>query len=597
MPSCRRSTSRSRTISIILHFGAGQTEAKITLPLGPHKLRLLFADDAHVPHDPPVYSERHQRDRDATGRPPPPPRVSPRHHLLPSPLSIADAREAGTTEPVEAEPIETPKDRPSFRLDGVGELLQNERKGLLFALRRPVRPVAQADRRVALVIGNSAYRNASTLPNTINDANAIATLFRSVGFEVVISRNDLGVLDFKRAVRDFLITAETADIAVVYYAGHGIEVDGANYLIPVDAKLARDYDVEDEAVALDRIIWALQPVKRLRLILLDACRDNPVRRAAAALGLDPRRRRRAGSPRSTMSAPTPWSPMPPRPARSPMTATARTAPFATALLKHLAEPGLDIRIALGRVRDEVLQHAPRGRQEPFIYGSLGGATIPLVPLSAAEKARTRAGAAGGRRQAGAGPRDPAEPGGCTGKTQSGRQPRDPLAARRSPAERCGRAGETPVAARTPPAAASRRENRAAKPAQRTGRGRGRSGRGLQSRRTASGAAAFRPGAGRDCQVPARTLLRPAARRRCSACSKASPPAPSGRAADGDAKAAARQQAQAQPVPAEDACARDASRLASLRADPSIDAITKFERELGCEQIRPQLQRLRESLGG
>jgi uncharacterized caspase-like protein len=107
---------------------------------------------------------------------------------------------------------------------------------------------AQAERRVAFVIGNSAYKNATSLPNTINDSNAVAALFRSVGFEVVTSRTDLGVLDFKRAVRDFLITAETADIAVVYYAGHGIEVSGTNYLIPVDAKLARDYDVEDEAM-------------------------------------------------------------------------------------------------------------------------------------------------------------------------------------------------------------------------------------------------------------------------------------------------------------------------------------------------------------
>jgi hypothetical protein len=112
---------------------------------------------------------------------------------------------------------------------------------------------AEADRRVALVIGNSAYRNATQLPNTINDANAVAALFRSVGFEVVNSRADLGVLDFKRVVRDFLNTAENADISVVYYAGHGIEINGTNYLIPVDAKLARDYDMEDEAVALDRI--------------------------------------------------------------------------------------------------------------------------------------------------------------------------------------------------------------------------------------------------------------------------------------------------------------------------------------------------------
>src|ERR1700684_2822687 len=142
--------------------------------------------------------------------------------------------------------------------------------GMLFAT-----ATNAADRRVALVVGNSAYKNASSLANTINDSTAIATLFKSVGFEVVISRTELGVVDFKRAVREFLLTAENADIAVVYYAGHGVEIDGTNYLVPVDAKLGRDYDVDDEAVALDRIIWALQSVKRLRLILLDACRDNP----------------------------------------------------------------------------------------------------------------------------------------------------------------------------------------------------------------------------------------------------------------------------------------------------------------------------------
>ena len=151
--------------------------------------------------------------------------------------------------------------------------------GALFAT------AAEADRRVALVIGNSAYKNASTLANTINDSTAIAKLFKSVGFEVVLSRNDLGVVDFKRAVREFLLTAENADIAVVYYAGHGIEVGGTNYLIPVDAKLGRDYDVEDEAVALDRIIWALQSVKRLRLILLDACRDNPFPKKLRSAGI------------------------------------------------------------------------------------------------------------------------------------------------------------------------------------------------------------------------------------------------------------------------------------------------------------------------
>src|SRR5215469_10264700 len=89
---------------------------------------------------------------------------------------------------------------------------------------------AAAERRVALVVGISAYTNAPTLPNSKNDSNVIAALLRSIGFEVVISRDDIGVVDFKRVVRDFLIIAENADIAVVYYAGHGIEIDGTNYL-------------------------------------------------------------------------------------------------------------------------------------------------------------------------------------------------------------------------------------------------------------------------------------------------------------------------------------------------------------------------------
>src|SRR5580704_9545684 len=232
-----------------------------------------------------------------------------------------------------------------------------------------------------LLVGVIALAAAS-LPNTINDANAIAALFRSVGFEVVTSRTDLGVLDFKRAVRDFLITAETADIAVVYYAGHGIEVGGTNYLIPVDAKLARDYDVEDEAVALDRIVWALQPVHRLRLILLDACRDNPFV-ARLQRSVSTRAAPKGGLGKlDDVSADTLVAYAAKEGSVS-YDGSGANSPFAAALLKHITEPGLDIRIALGRVRDEVL-HTTAGRQEPFIYGSLGGSIIPLVPSPVAK---------------------------------------------------------------------------------------------------------------------------------------------------------------------------------------------------------------------
>src|SRR5262245_20867943 len=137
---------------------------------------------------------------------------------------------------------------------------------------------ALAEKRVALIIGNGAYQNVAKLSNPLKDANAIATLFQKAGFDWVRTRQDVGNLEFKRALREFMDAAQDADIAVVYYAGHGIQVRDMNYMIPVDAKLATEIDAEDEAVSLDRIVAALEPAKRLRLVILDACRDAPVAR-------------------------------------------------------------------------------------------------------------------------------------------------------------------------------------------------------------------------------------------------------------------------------------------------------------------------------
>jgi hypothetical protein len=453
---------------------------------------------------------------------------------------------------------------------------------------------AAADRRVALVIGNSAYKNASTLANTINDSTAITNLFKSVGFEVVISRNDLGVVDFKRAVREFLLTAETADIAVVYYAGHGIEIGGNNYLVPVDARLGRDYDVDDEAVSLERIIWALQPVKRLRLILLDACRDNPF----------PAKIRSAGITRATVSgglakiedvSADTLVAFAAKAGSTSYDGDGVNSPYATALLKHLGEPGLDIRIALGRVRDEVL-NMTRGRQEPFIYGSLGGATIPLVPLSAAKKpepAPVPPAVVAKREPVPAIQPSPAvappKPNPVASPAPAAAPPAIQPSVAAAPAK------PNPVASPAPPAAAP-----PAKPAPAT----------LAAVEADPAAACSRdeqrlarlrsdpaPGEIAKFQRELTCVRLKAQVQRLFESIATTEPKPAAAPADNDAKAAARQQAQGQPVSAEDACLRDASRLASLRADPSIDAIKKFERELGCEHIRPQLQRLRESLGG
>ena len=132
-----------------------------------------------------------------------------------------------------------------------------------------------AEKRVALVMGNSAYQNVTRLANPTNDSEAMSAIFKRAGFDVVELKRDLSVGEMRRALRDFSDSVRDADVAIVYYAGHGIEINGNNYLIPVDAVLERDIDAFDEAIPLDRILTVIEPAKQLRLVILDACRDNP----------------------------------------------------------------------------------------------------------------------------------------------------------------------------------------------------------------------------------------------------------------------------------------------------------------------------------
>jgi uncharacterized caspase-like protein len=239
---------------------------------------------------------------------------------------------------------------------------------------------ARADKRVALIIGISKYQQVPRLPNPVRDAQAVAALFKRSGFDIVDSELDLGIVDLRRAIREFSDKSRDADISVVYYAGHGIEVDGTNYLVAADARLSNDFDVEDETVSLDRVLRALDSVKRLRLVILDACRDNPFAKtmkrtvASRSIGRGLARIEPASSNTLVVFS-----------AKAGAVADdgdGQNSNFATALLKHIAEPGLDLRLAFGRVRDEVLQ-TTGNRQEPFVYGSLGGDTLALVPAAAA----------------------------------------------------------------------------------------------------------------------------------------------------------------------------------------------------------------------
>jgi len=247
--------------------------------------------------------------------------------------------------------------------------------GLLLAGWSSLGTPALAEKRVALVIGNSAYQKVAKLPNSINDATSVAGMFKLAGFDLVESKFDVAANDLRRTLRDFGAQSRDADIAVIYYAGHGIELDGNNYLVPVDATLETDADVLDETVPLDRLLFAVEPAKQLRLIILDACRDNPFARTMkhtiASRGIG------RGLARVEPTIPNTVIAFAAKAGSTASDGDSQNSPYATALVEHLTKPGLDLRRAFGFVRDDVLKKTGN-KQEPYVYGSLGGNDVSLV---------------------------------------------------------------------------------------------------------------------------------------------------------------------------------------------------------------------------
>ena len=235
---------------------------------------------------------------------------------------------------------------------------------------------AFAEKRIALVIGNSAYERVPQLSNPVNDATAMSEMFKRAGFDIVQLKLDLKALEMRRALRDFSDEARDADVAIIYFAGHGIEIQGTNYLIPVDAVLERDIDADDEAIPLDRLLTIVEPARQLRLVILDACRDNPFARkmkhAVASRSVD------RGLAKVEPVSPNTLIAFAAKAGSTAADGDAKNSPFTTALVKYLPTPGLDLRMAFGYVRDDVLK-VTKNRQEPFIYGSLGGNDVSLVP--------------------------------------------------------------------------------------------------------------------------------------------------------------------------------------------------------------------------
>jgi tetratricopeptide (TPR) repeat protein len=222
------------------------------------------------------------------------------------------------------------------------------------------------EKRVALVIGNGTYATVPVLRNPPNDARAVATALRQAGFTSVQLELDLNRDKLLDALKKFAAEVEGADWAVLYFAGHGIEVSGTNWLIPVDAALKTDRDVEFEAVSLDRIMTTVESVKKLGIVILDACRDNPfaakmrrtIGRRSIGRGLasiEPRR--------GTLVA------YAAKHGETALDGKGANSPFASALVKRLRTPGLEVNKLFRLVRDDVLA-ATNNEQEPYVYGTL-----------------------------------------------------------------------------------------------------------------------------------------------------------------------------------------------------------------------------------
>jgi Caspase domain len=273
----------------------------------------------------------------------------------PSPPAVAAAAPAGVSPPRLVAPAVAPA--PVAALAPVANPAPA-------AAAVPTAPI-ESGRRVALVIGNSAYRAVGLLPNPTKDAELVGAAFRQAGIEVTVA-HDLDREGMIAALKAFTRKANAADWAVIYYAGHGLEVGGTNYLIPVDAKLETDLDVSDEAISLERMMSAIQGARRLKLVVLDACRNNPFARQMKVTVANRSIGRGLAPAEPTGATLVAYA------AKEGTTAQdgdSGDSPFASSFAKRVVEPGVEINIVFRYVRKDVLE-STNNEQEPFVYGSL-----------------------------------------------------------------------------------------------------------------------------------------------------------------------------------------------------------------------------------
>jgi tetratricopeptide (TPR) repeat protein len=237
----------------------------------------------------------------------------------------------------------------------------------------PSRPGDAAERgpRVALVIGNAAYSNVPSLTNPVNDAREMSSALRELGFKVIEGYN-LNSTTMRSKIAEFGAALPGAGVSLLYYAGHGMQVSGRNYLVPVDAKVERPSALGTEAIEVNTIIADMEAEKRINLVFLDACRDNPLSRNLA--------RSMGGGSRSTavgqglaqvnagIGTLITFATSPDTIA---LDGSGRNSPFTQAMLKYIRTPGLEIRSMLTRVRADVIR-ATNEQQVPWDHSSLTG---------------------------------------------------------------------------------------------------------------------------------------------------------------------------------------------------------------------------------
>ena len=233
-----------------------------------------------------------------------------------------------------------------------------------------VQPAA-AQKRVALIVGNSAYTHAGALANPANDAADMAAALKEVGIEVILGL-DLDKRAFDMKVRDFARALGDADTGIFFYAGHGLQVAGRNYLVPVDAQLQNERDLDFEAVALDFVLkqMELERETKTNIVFLDACRDNPLgRNLARSMGT-----RSASVGRGLAQVQTgvgTFIAYSTQPGNVALDGSGRNSPFTAALAKGVKAPGRNLTAVMIDVRKEVLS-VTNGKQVPWDHSALTG---------------------------------------------------------------------------------------------------------------------------------------------------------------------------------------------------------------------------------